>query len=257
VILCFGFAVLVDKWMGSAPQWCKDYRHRGTAIEKAIADFNAKSKAANTAAWKKSYHMICVLDAKPANQCTVPALPEVKPVPFGKGVADSCKDTFNGKPVPKKCETGFSKNPPKPIGTYGSWSGTYAASGKHNGQNGKSFKLIRLNSVVLNDSREDEAKLVDLCRAQGLMSFGCGDVSGYDASDCPQAIAGPKNWGCNNLNQIAKHTGWHNHIVSLQTGIGRGHTLYAAWGNGHVGHPNGYNSKSGSQKYHPVCAKFV
>merc|ERR1711988_1790154 len=58
------------------------------SIEKAIADANSKSKAANTAAWKKSYHMICVLDAKPANQCTVPALPEVKPVPFGKGVAD-------------------------------------------------------------------------------------------------------------------------------------------------------------------------
>merc|ERR1711998_320523 len=56
-----------------------------TAKEEAKADFNAKSKSANTAAWKKSYHMICVLDAKPANQCTVPTLPEVKPVPFGKG----------------------------------------------------------------------------------------------------------------------------------------------------------------------------
>merc|ERR1711988_1933802 len=52
------------------------------SIEKAIADANSKSKAANTAAWKKSYHMICVLDAKPANKCTVPPLPEVKPVPF-------------------------------------------------------------------------------------------------------------------------------------------------------------------------------
>merc|ERR1711998_123724 len=33
-----------------------------TAKEEAKADFNAKSKSANTAAWKKSYHMICVLD---------------------------------------------------------------------------------------------------------------------------------------------------------------------------------------------------
>jgi len=239
--------VLVDKCKCSSK----------TAIEKAIADFNAKSKAANTAAWKKSYHMICVLDAKPANQCTVPALPEVKPVPFGKGVADSCKDYFNGKPIPQTCDTGFSKNPPKPIGTYGSWSAPWMSSGQHNGQNGKRFKLIRLNSVALNDSIESEMKLVNLCRAQGLMAFGCGHVGSWDASVCPQAIAGPKNWGCNNLGQIGKHTGWKKNIVSLQTGIGRGHTLYAIESNGGVNHPNGYNSKSGGKKYHPVCAKFV
>merc|ERR1711988_739782 len=58
-----------------------------TAIEKAIADANSKSKAANTAAWKKSYHMICVLDAKPANKCTVPPLPVVKPVPLADAKA--------------------------------------------------------------------------------------------------------------------------------------------------------------------------
>merc|ERR1711988_535051 len=62
------------------------------AIEKAIADFNAKSKAANTAAWKKSYHMICVLDAKPANKCTVPPLPEVKPVHLAD--AKACEFTM-------------------------------------------------------------------------------------------------------------------------------------------------------------------
>merc|ERR1711988_1208176 len=156
------------------------------AIEKAIADFNAKSKAANTAAWKKSYHMICVLDAKPANQCTVPALPEVKPVPFGKGVADSCKDSINGKPIPKTCDTGFSKNPPQAIGTYGSCSGPWKSSGRHNGQNGKSFKLIRLNSVALNDGRESEKELVNLCRAQGLMAFGCGHVHNPTPASAPR-----------------------------------------------------------------------
>merc|ERR1711871_960908 len=74
------------------------------AIEKAIADFNAKSKAANIAAWKKSYHMICVLDAKPANKCHVPALPEVKPVPFAHGVGNSCPPPTRAptpRPTPK------------------------------------------------------------------------------------------------------------------------------------------------------------
>merc|ERR1711988_966666 len=96
------------------------------AIEKAIADFNAKSKAANTAAWKKSYHMICVLDAKPANKCTVPALPEVKPVPFGKGVKDSCVETWMGKPIPSRCHTGFeafkAKTPSSWVQTFGGYS---------------------------------------------------------------------------------------------------------------------------------------
>merc|ERR1711998_50160 len=117
-----------------------------TAIEKAIADFNAKSKSANTAAWKKSYHMICVLDAKPANQCTVPALPEVKPVPFGKGVKDSCTEYFNGKPVPDRCDTGFAafkaKTPSHYVQTYGGYSSTFTSGGWANP--GKKFKLIRL-----------------------------------------------------------------------------------------------------------------
>merc|ERR1712023_343929 len=55
--------------------------------EAAMLVRNSKCKAANTAAWKKSYHMICVLDAKPANKCTVPPLPEVKPVPVADAKA--------------------------------------------------------------------------------------------------------------------------------------------------------------------------
>merc|ERR1711998_515160 len=129
------------------------------AIEKAIADFNAKSKAANTAAWKKSYHMICVLDAKPANKCTVPALPEVKPVPFGKGVKDSCVETFNGKPIPDRCDTGYEAYAKYHAAraTVGSWSSGYTSGGWANP--GKRFRLIRLGRY---DFGKDNKAAMDL-----------------------------------------------------------------------------------------------
>merc|ERR1712216_86646 len=226
--------VLVDKCKCTSKQ----------AIEKAIADFNAKSKAANTAAWKKSYHMICVLDAKPANKCTVPTLPEVKPVPFGAGVKDSCKDYANGKPVPKKCETGFSKYTGKNTGSIHPWSKTYASGGKHT--QGKKFRLIRLPKANFDNYKASEDKYVNMCRKAGLWPVGCGDVSNHDSSGCPQAVAMPVNWSCNMMTKLKGIFG--NSVIALQTGIGK-HTLYAVSNIGQSEQPNG-------NQYYPVCAQW-
>jgi len=59
-------------------------------IEDTLKKMNDNAKTANTMAWNKAYHMECVLDGKATNNCNVPALPTVQPVPFADGVEKSC-----------------------------------------------------------------------------------------------------------------------------------------------------------------------
>merc|ERR1711988_1860263 len=206
------------------------------AIEKAIADFNAKSKAANTAAWKKSYHMICVLDAKPANKCTVPALPEVKPVPFGKGVKDSCVETWMGKPIPNRCHTGFDtfkgpyiKTLDKSIGYVEKFTTSphFVSGGWANP--GKKFKLIRLqkHSFPHSSGKAEMDYYVNSCRRLGLLAVGCGSSKSYDAGECPWSVAMPNAWGCNMLTKLKTPGGMGNSIIALQERIGNNAALYA------------------------------
>jgi len=68
-------------------------------IEDALKTMNANAKAANTAAWNKAYHMQCVLDGKTTNNCNVPTLPTVQPVPFGDGVEEACGSSTNTGPM--------------------------------------------------------------------------------------------------------------------------------------------------------------
>jgi len=60
------------------------------ALDKALETMNNKAEADNIKAWNKAHHMECVLDGKTTNNCNVPALPVVKPIPYSPGVANSC-----------------------------------------------------------------------------------------------------------------------------------------------------------------------
>jgi len=57
---------------------------------KTVTDLNNAVLAANTKAWKLAAHLVCVLDHKTTNQCTVPTLPTVKAVKLDAGVAGAC-----------------------------------------------------------------------------------------------------------------------------------------------------------------------
>jgi len=61
---------------------------------KTITDFNSSVNAANMKAWKLAAHLVCVLDHKTTNQCTVPTLPTVKAVTLDAGVSTACAPTF-------------------------------------------------------------------------------------------------------------------------------------------------------------------
>lgn len=64
------------------------------ALDAALESLNKDAKDANTKAWNKAYHMQCVLDGKTSNNCNVPKLPTVQPVPYGKGVEKACGCTY-------------------------------------------------------------------------------------------------------------------------------------------------------------------
>jgi len=65
-------------------------------ITATLKKMNDNAKTANTKAWNKAYHMECVLDGKTTNNCNVPALPTVQPVPFADGVEKSCASAPEG-----------------------------------------------------------------------------------------------------------------------------------------------------------------
>merc|ERR1712193_311642 len=65
---------------------------------KTITDFNSSVNAANMKAWKLAAPLVCVLDHKTTNQCTVPTLPTVKAVTLDAGVSTACAQTPTGYP---------------------------------------------------------------------------------------------------------------------------------------------------------------
>jgi len=68
------------------------------AHEKALADANAKVKAANTKAWTEAAHLKCVLAGKTTNSCTVPPLPKVKATSLATGVDAGKCSAWAGNP---------------------------------------------------------------------------------------------------------------------------------------------------------------
>jgi hypothetical protein len=76
------------------------------ALDKALETMNNNAEADNIKAWNKAHHMECVLDGKTTNNCNVPALPVVKPIPYSPGVANSCPPpTPAPTPVPTPSPT--------------------------------------------------------------------------------------------------------------------------------------------------------
>jgi len=72
---------------------CDTYKNH----QKALADANAKVKAANTKAWTEAAHFKCVLAGKSTNSCTVPPLPQVKATSVATGVgSDKCAPKWAG-----------------------------------------------------------------------------------------------------------------------------------------------------------------
>merc|ERR1711977_376555 len=61
---------------------------------KTVTDLNSSVNAANMKAWKLAAHLVCILDHKTTNQCTVPTLPTVKAVTLDAGVSTACAPTF-------------------------------------------------------------------------------------------------------------------------------------------------------------------
>jgi len=197
------------------------------AIEKAIKDINNKARSANQKAWNKSYHMLCVLDKKPVNGCSVPKMPEVKPVPFAAGVANACsseiKNTWN--------------------------SGNMKTGGRYGHQR---FKLVKLSaSTGWTDNRAGMDKYVALCKSIGYKVVGCGTHNNYDASrwSSHDSIAMPSNWGCNMLSSLKRYSGFGNSIFALQERLYNGAALYAI--NKHGSSSQVYSNMN----LHPICGK--
>merc|ERR1712159_276949 len=216
----------VETAKNTAKQMVKECQCKSKeAIEKAIKDLNAKSKSSNQAAWNKSHHMLCVLDGKAVNSCSVPALPVVKPVPFGAGVYKAC-----GPEVEKSIYLGQQ------------------SGGNQNYHHFTLYKLTKTDGY--SDDKAGMDKYMKDCTRLGLKGVGCG-TSSYNAS--PQVTfegktgylttAMPNAWGCNMMSSLSSNTGWGNDIVAFQEKYGNGAALYTP-----KGHP------TGSWQLHAVCS---
>merc|ERR1712164_166808 len=86
---------------------CDTYKNH----QKALADANAKVKAANTKAWTEAAHLKCVLAGKTTNACTVPPLPKVKATSLAAGVSAGACSSWEGQPQCKNAQlTQATKN---------------------------------------------------------------------------------------------------------------------------------------------------
>merc|ERR1740127_219185 len=79
---------------------CDTYKNH----QKALADANAKVKAANTKAWTEAAHLKCVLAGKAANSCTVPPLPKVKATSVATGVNNGACTVSSAWKGQKQCK---------------------------------------------------------------------------------------------------------------------------------------------------------
>jgi len=190
-------------------------------IDSQLKAMNDNSKAANQAAWNKAYHMQCVLDGKTTNQCTVPALPVVKAIPYGPGVEDAC--ALHDK----------------------MWE-----SGSQKSRRGYKFKLFRMRPQSgFPENRNGQNKYEQLCKSAGLKMVGCG-TNGHPSQNYPtRAVAMPNNWGCNMMGNLVGNTQWATskfNCMALQEYPDSGAWMYT---NG----PSGAQHTVGSATYSPIC----
>jgi hypothetical protein len=76
---------------------CRAQKNHKAAV-RAAANFNS---ASNAKSWTKAYHMMCVLDGKPANRCSVPRVPRVSVPRMPTWVARTRCSNPKPKPRPK------------------------------------------------------------------------------------------------------------------------------------------------------------
>merc|ERR1711966_485678 len=83
---------------------CRAQKNHKAAV-RAAANFNS---ASNAKSWTKAYHMMCVLDGKPANRCSVPRVPRVSVPRMPTWVARTRCSNPKPKPRPKPAPAGRS-----------------------------------------------------------------------------------------------------------------------------------------------------
>jgi len=190
------------------------------ALESTLEKMNSGAKAANTKAWTKAAHLLCVLDGKSPSNCVVKPIPVVKMVSLSKDVQKACaiQDEWDGDGL--------------------------KSSGA---SNGRLFELFKLQPVAI--GADDTSKYIDICKKEGLLPVGCG-TSSYDCNKYRggKCVNMPSSWGCNMMTTLGAKTGFGKDIFAFCTGIGYGctHRLYTPYNR----YPNG------SVKYSPVCGKF-
>jgi len=215
-------------------------------IDSQLKAMNDNSKATNQAAWNKAYHMQCVLDGKTTNQCTVPALPVVKAIPYGAGVEEACTPaTCAGKGCCRATDNRRPDGQPCGLSSKGlkMWRSGGAGLVSARGFGFKLFKMAPQSGFSQNAA--GQAKYEQLCKAHGLKMIGCG-TNTYPSQNYPtRAVAMPTSWGCNMLSPLKSHTGLctgQYTCLALQEFPDSPNYMYT---------PNAQNN--GGRTYYPIC----
>merc|ERR1711966_280252 len=108
---------------------CRAQKNHKAAV-RAAANFNS---ASNAKSWTKAYHMMCVLDGKPANRCSVPRVPRVSVPRMPTWVARTRCSNPKPKPRPKP------RPRPRPAPAGRSGVGAPAGGAKQIAVSGSSF----------------------------------------------------------------------------------------------------------------------
>jgi len=209
-----------------------------TLIDKTLETMNAGAQSANTKAWNEGAHMLCFLDGKSEDSCSVPALPVVKPVKLSDQVLGACYYTKT-------------------------WSDPKVTTGGKV-QSGRKFTLFQMQTAnfAVGESRNYESdKYAKVCTDAGLLPVGCGS-SPYDCAKDFQGggkcISMPQSWSCNvNLHSASNPAKMQNPMY-LCDGKGQGSAcgstptgkavLYGAGATGSGGYQGG--------SFNAICGKY-
>jgi len=194
-------------------------------IEKTLSEMNSGVKEANTAAWKKAAHILCVLDGNPEDKCPVPTLPTVKAVTLSEKVNSACST------VKIVRRDDFKSG--------GSWPG-------------RKFELAIMKPDKFGSN--DESKYKKLCTDNGYVVVGCGSTTynceGHRGKG--NCVSMPAGWGCNMMSNLRSKLGFDKRVMAYCTGSGSGcsHPLY-------TNAPQGSDYPGSHAQVYAVCGKYI